>query len=114
MCGIIGYLVRREATPVLIEGLRCLEYRGYDSAGIAVLDRSAGRTTTTKSESKVALLVERLKDGGPKGQLGIGHTRWATHGKPSLLNAHPHSDCSGRIWSFTTASSRTSSSSSSS
>jgi len=97
MCGIIGYLGRREATPVLIEGLRCLEYRGYDSAGIAVLDRSAGRTTTTKSESKVALLVERLKDGGPKGQLGIGHTRWATHGKPSLLNAHPHSDCSGRI-----------------
>jgi glutamine---fructose-6-phosphate transaminase (isomerizing) len=97
MCGIIGYLGRREATPVLIEGLRCLEYRGYDSAGIAVLDRSAGRTTTTKSESKVALLVERLKDGVPKGQLGIGHTRWATHGKPSLLNAHPHSDCSGRI-----------------
>jgi glucosamine--fructose-6-phosphate aminotransferase (isomerizing) len=97
MCGIIGYLGRREATPVLIEGLRCLEYRGYDSAGIAVLDRSAGRTTTTKSESKVALLVESLKDSMPKGQLGIGHTRWATHGKPSLLNAHPHSDCSGRI-----------------
>ena len=97
MCGIIGYLSRRDATPVLIEGLRCLEYRGYDSAGIAVLDRSAGRTTTTKSESKVALLVERLKDSMPKGQLGIGHTRWATHGKPSLLNAHPHSDCSGRI-----------------
>ncbi len=97
MCGIIGYLGRRDATPVLIEGLRCLEYRGYDSAGIAVLDRSAGRTTTTKSESKVALLVERLKDSMPKGQLGIGHTRWATHGKPSLLNAHPHSDCSGRI-----------------
>jgi glucosamine--fructose-6-phosphate aminotransferase (isomerizing) len=97
MCGIIGYLGRRDATPVLIEGLRCLEYRGYDSAGIAVLDRSAGRTTTTKSESKVVLLVERLKDSMPKGQLGIGHTRWATHGKPSLLNAHPHSDCSGRI-----------------
>jgi glucosamine--fructose-6-phosphate aminotransferase (isomerizing) len=97
MCGIIGYLGNREATPVLIDGLRCLEYRGYDSAGIAVLDRSAGRTSTTKSESKVALLVERLKDSMPKGQLGIGHTRWATHGKPSLVNAHPHSDCSGRI-----------------
>lgn len=97
MCGIIGYLGNREATPVLIDGLRCLEYRGYDSAGIAVLDRSAGRASTTKSESKVALLVERLKDSMPKGQLGIGHTRWATHGKPSLVNAHPHSDCSGRI-----------------
>jgi glutamine---fructose-6-phosphate transaminase (isomerizing) len=97
MCGIIGYLGRRDATPVLIDGLRCLEYRGYDSAGIAVLDRSTGSSTTTKSESKVALLVERLKDGMPKGQLGIGHTRWATHGKPSLVNAHPHSDCSGRI-----------------
>src|ERR1700693_1888246 len=97
MCGIIGYLGRRDATPVLIDGLRCLEYRVYDSAGIAVLDRSTGSSTTTKSESKVELLVERLKDGMPKGQLGIGHTRWATHGKPSLVNAHPHSDCSGRI-----------------
>src|ERR1700694_972236 len=97
MCGIIGYLGKREATPVLIDGLRCLEYRGYDSAGIAVLDRVAGLTSTTKAESKVALLVERLKDNMPKGQLGIGHTRWATHGKPSVVNAHPHSDCSGRI-----------------
>ncbi|MFI5287938.1 MAG: glutamine--fructose-6-phosphate transaminase (isomerizing) [Candidatus Dormibacteria bacterium] len=97
MCGIIGYLGRRDATPVLIDGLRCLEYRGYDSAGIAVLDRSTGSSTMTKSESKVALLVERLKDGMPSGHLGIGHTRWATHGKPSLANAHPHSDCSGRI-----------------
>jgi glucosamine--fructose-6-phosphate aminotransferase (isomerizing) len=97
MCGIIGYLGRRDATPVLIDGLRCLEYRGYDSAGIAVLDRTTGNSTTTKSESKVALLVESLKDGMPKGQIGIGHTRWATHGKPSLVNAHPHSDCSGRI-----------------
>src|ERR1700694_2822305 len=97
MCGIIGYLGKREAAPVLIDGLRCLEYRGYDSAGIAVLDRAAGLTSTTKAESKVALLVERLKDNMPKGQLGIGHTRWATHGRPSEENAHPHSDCSGRI-----------------
>jgi glucosamine--fructose-6-phosphate aminotransferase (isomerizing) len=97
MCGIIGYLGRRDATPVLLDGLRCLEYRGYDSAGIAVLDRSTGSSSMTKSESKVAVLVERLKDGMPKGQLGIGHTRWATHGKPSMVNAHPHSDCSGRI-----------------
>src|SRR6266849_4284491 len=97
MCGIIGYLGEREASPVLIDGLKCLEYRGYDSAGIAVLDRNAGFTATTKSDSKVALLVERLKDNMPTGRLGIGHTRWATHGRPSLVNAHPHSDCSGRI-----------------
>jgi glutamine---fructose-6-phosphate transaminase (isomerizing) len=97
MCGIIGYVGHRQATPVLLDGLKCLEYRGYDSAGIAVLDRSAGRTSTTKSESKVALLVDSLKGSMPKGQLGIGHTRWATHGKPSLVNAHPHTDCSGRI-----------------
>ncbi len=97
MCGIIGYLGPREATPVLLEGLKCLEYRGYDSAGIAVLDRGAGCTSTTKSDSKVALLAERLNGSMPKGRLGIGHTRWATHGKPNLVNAHPHSDCSGRI-----------------
>lgn len=97
MCGIIGYLGNREATPVLIDGLKCLEYRGYDSAGIAVLDRSAGLTSTTKSASKVGVLVESLKDGMPKGRLGIGHTRWATHGKPSVVNAHPHTDCTGRI-----------------
>ncbi len=97
MCGIIGYLGKREATPVLLDGLKRLEYRGYDSAGIAVLDRSAGRTSTTKSDSKVDLLVAKLKDNMPSGQLGIGHTRWATHGKPNLINAHPHSDCSGRI-----------------
>jgi glucosamine--fructose-6-phosphate aminotransferase (isomerizing) len=97
MCGIIGYLGARDATPVLIDGLKCLEYRGYDSAGIAVLDRTAGSTSTTKSDSKVALLVERLKDNMPSGRLGIGHPRWATHGRPSIVNAHPHSDCSGRI-----------------
>jgi glutamine---fructose-6-phosphate transaminase (isomerizing) len=97
MCGIIGYLGNREATPVLIDGLKRLEYRGYDSAGIAVLDRRAGRTSTTKSDSKVDLLVAKLKDNMPSGKLGIGHTRWATHGKPNLINAHPHSDCSGRI-----------------
>jgi glucosamine--fructose-6-phosphate aminotransferase (isomerizing) len=97
MCGIIGYLGARDATPVLIDGLQRLEYRGYDSAGIAVLDRSAGCTNTTKSDSKVAMLVERLKDSMPSGRLGIGHTRWATHGRPNLVNAHPHSDCFGRI-----------------
>jgi glutamine---fructose-6-phosphate transaminase (isomerizing) len=97
MCGIIGYLGHREATPVLLDGLRSLEYRGYDSAGIAVLDRGARRTTTTKSETNVAKLAETIGDRIPEGRLGIGHTRWATHGKPNLTNAHPHSDCSGRI-----------------
>lgn len=97
MCGIIGYLGDREATPVLLESLQRLEYRGYDSAGIAVLDRTSGLTSTTKSESKVSVLVESLKECMPKGHLGIGHTRWATHGKPSQVNAHPHSDCTGRI-----------------
>jgi glucosamine--fructose-6-phosphate aminotransferase (isomerizing) len=97
MCGIIGYLGNREATPVLLDGLKCLEYRGYDSAGIAVLDRSAGLSSTTKSASKVGVLVESFKDGMPKGRLGIGHTRWATHGRPSIVNAHPHTDCTGRI-----------------
>jgi len=97
LCGIIGYLGNREATPVLLDGLRSLEYRGYDSAGIAVLDRTARLTTTTKSETNVARLAETIGDRIPEGRLGIGHTRWATHGKPNLTNAHPHSDCSGRI-----------------
>ena len=97
MCGIIGYLGNNEATPLLLDGLKSLEYRGYDSAGIAVLDRTSGLTSTAKSASKVALLTARLQDCMPKGRLGIGHTRWATHGKPSLVNAHPHTDCGGRI-----------------
>jgi glucosamine--fructose-6-phosphate aminotransferase (isomerizing) len=97
MCGIIGYLGNREATPLLIDGLRSLEYRGYDSAGIAVLDRSTGVSSTTKSDRKVAALVESLKERMPTGRLGIGHTRWATHGRPSFTNAHPHTDCGGRI-----------------
>src|SRR5579872_276298 len=97
MCGIMGYIGNREATPILIDGLRCLEYRGYDSAGLAVLDRTAGVTSISKSDSKVAALVDSLKGGMPRGKLGIGHTRWATHGKPSFTNAHPHSDCAGRI-----------------
>ena len=97
MCGIVGYLGNQEATPLLLEGLKSLEYRGYDSAGIAVLDRTSGVTRTSKSESKVALLTARLQDHMPKGRLGIGHTRWATHGRPSLLNAHPHTDCTGRV-----------------
>jgi glucosamine--fructose-6-phosphate aminotransferase (isomerizing) len=99
MCGIIGYTGPRPAGPVLIESLRRLEYRGYDSAGIAVLDAEDGaRSTVVKSERKVDELALRLREQGmPAGELGIGHTRWATHGRPVLVNAHPHQDCTGRL-----------------
>jgi len=102
MCGIIGYLGDREATPILMESLKRLEYRGYDSAGVAVLELpKAGQaihTSLTKSEKKVDTLIEKLKANMPTGKLGIGHTRWATHGKPTYINAHPHTDCHGKIF----------------
>ena len=97
MCGIIGYLGEREATPVLMDGLKRLEYRGYDSAGVAVMQPGAERTKVTKSEAKVDQLIAKLREDMPAGHLGIGHTRWATHGKPTVVNAHPHTDCYGRI-----------------
>jgi len=100
MCGIIGYLGEREATPILMDSLKRLEYRGYDSAGVAVVEASAAggrRTSVTKSEAKVDLLIAKLREDMPTGKLGIGHTRWATHGKPTIVNAHPHTDCHGRI-----------------
>ena len=102
MCGIIGYLGGREATPILMESLKRLEYRGYDSAGVAVLELprhgQATRTSVTKSEAKVDTLIEKLQANMPTGKLGIGHTRWATHGKPTYINAHPHTDCHGKIF----------------
>ncbi len=102
MCGIIGYLGDNEATPVLMDSLKRLEYRGYDSAGVAVLETpkpgTALRTSVTKSEAKVDDLIAKLKSGMPSGHLGIGHTRWATHGKPTYINAHPHTDCKGQIY----------------
>ncbi len=102
MCGIIGYLGDGDATPVLMEGLKRLEYRGYDSAGVAVLETpiagSALHTSLTKSEAKVDDLIAKLKQDMPAGRVGIGHTRWATHGKPTYINAHPHTDCHGRIF----------------
>src|ERR1700736_3322939 len=97
MCGIIGYLGDREATPVLMDGLKRLEYRGYDSAGVAVLEPGSQITSVTKSEAKVDLLIAKLRANMPTGRLGIGHTRWATHGKPTVVNARPHTDCYGRI-----------------
>src|SRR5450759_250268 len=97
MCGIIGYSGPRLAAPVLLDSLTRLEYRGYDSAGIAVLDDQGG-TVVAKSNLKVADLVHQLEVVGiPDGHTGIGHTRWATHGRPTVVNAHPHRDCTGRI-----------------
>jgi glucosamine--fructose-6-phosphate aminotransferase (isomerizing) len=95
MCGIVGYIGHRTAQDVLLNGLRKLEYRGYDSAGIAVLD--GGRIEIEKSVGRLSHLEERLAVRPLAGGTGIGHTRWATHGRPSDQNAHPHSDCSGRF-----------------
>ncbi len=95
MCGIVGYVGPREAAPILIEGLRRLEYRGYDSAGIAVL--ADDQIFVEKRAGKLTNLTEQLNGGAPKGGLGIGHTRWATHGRPNDTNAHPHTDCTGKL-----------------
>ncbi|MCX8053236.1 MAG: glutamine--fructose-6-phosphate transaminase (isomerizing) [Armatimonadetes bacterium] len=95
MCGIVGYIGKREACPILIDGLKRLEYRGYDSAGIAVLN--CGGIDIRKSIGKLKALECAIEGCAPKGTVGIGHTRWATHGRPSDENAHPHSDCSGQI-----------------
>ena len=88
MCGIVGYAGSRDATSVLISGLRRLEYRGYDSAGVAVL--AGNHTVVVRCQGKLAALEKLLAENSPKGTLGIGHTRWATHGRPSDENAHPH------------------------
>src|SRR5262252_11149574 len=96
MCGIVGYVGGREAGPVLLDGLKRLEYRGYDSAGVSVL-KAGALPAITKGATKVDVLIERLRTAMPAGRLGIGHTRWATHGRPTVINAHPHTDCRGRI-----------------
>ena len=96
MCGIIGYVGEREAAPVLLDGLAKLEYRGYDSVGIAVLHANGG-FTIHKRAGKLGGLASMLSDDWPVGKQGIGHTRWATHGKPSDVNAHPHTDCTGNV-----------------
>ncbi len=96
MCGIVGYTGPREAGPVLLDGLRRLEYRGYDSAGIALVTQD-GDLFVEKRAGKVAVLQDAIGELTPSAGIGLGHTRWATHGRPSDLNAHPHSDCTGRI-----------------
>jgi glucosamine--fructose-6-phosphate aminotransferase (isomerizing) len=95
MCGIVGYVGHRDAVPVILEGLRLLEYRGYDSAGIAVV--KSGVLERRRSAGKLGNLFDALKGAPLAGDFGVGHTRWATHGRPNEENAHPHIDCSGRI-----------------
>src|SRR3989454_8379099 len=95
MCGIVGYIGAQESLPILLEGLRRLEYRGYDSAGVAVMN---GRgLVVQKAAGKIAVLEGLLEGNKPKGSLGIAHTRWATHGEPNTVNAHPHLDCNQNI-----------------
>ena len=90
MCGIVGFTGDRQAAPILLECLSKLEYRGYDSAGIAVRDKDA-EPVVVKAKGRLKALMEKTNDGAAvKGSCGIGHTRWATHGEPSELNAHPH------------------------
>jgi len=96
MCGIVGYVGPRDAAPILLEGLRRLEYRGYDSAGIAVLTDD-GEVFIEKKAGKLTNLTDHLNGDAPAGHPGIGHTRWATHGRPNDTNAHPHTDCSGKL-----------------
>jgi glutamine---fructose-6-phosphate transaminase (isomerizing) len=96
MCGIVGYTGPREAGPILIEGLKRLEYRGYDSAGIALVDDS-GDLFVEKRAGKLSNLQTAIADRTPHAAIGLAHTRWATHGRPNDLNAHPHQDCTGEI-----------------
>ncbi|WP_148137847.1 glutamine--fructose-6-phosphate transaminase (isomerizing) [Candidatus Formimonas warabiya] len=95
MCGIVGYIGTRLAVPVLLEGLKKLEYRGYDSAGIAVIED--GELVLNRSVGKLHMLEGKINGDAHQGHVGIGHTRWATHGRPSDRNSHPHTDCTGKI-----------------
>jgi glucosamine--fructose-6-phosphate aminotransferase (isomerizing) len=97
VCGIVGYIGGKDSVPIILDSLARLEYRGYDSAGIAVID-DRGMLTGSKAEGKLVRLAERLRNGaGLSGRVGVGHTRWATHGRPNDANAHPHMDCTGNI-----------------
>ncbi len=95
MCGIVGYIGDKSAVPILMEGLQKLEYRGYDSAGVAVYTKES--IEVRKYKGRLSVLEEHLKKETLDGSLGIGHTRWATHGEPSDVNSHPHTNCSGDI-----------------
>ncbi|HEY2568138.1 MAG TPA: class II glutamine amidotransferase, partial [Candidatus Udaeobacter sp.] len=95
MCGIVGYVGRAQAAPILLDGLRRLEYRGYDSAGIAVVNGSG--LETRKCAGRIAALAKLMREEPVSGSFGISHTRWATHGKVTDENAHPHFDASGKL-----------------
>jgi glucosamine--fructose-6-phosphate aminotransferase (isomerizing) len=95
MCGIVGYVGSKDATGLLVDGLKRLEYRGYDSAGVSLMD--GGGVETRKAKGKIAMLEEAIVNHPVKGNVGIAHTRWATHGPPNECNAHPHHDCTGTI-----------------
>src|SRR5712671_3691981 len=95
MCGIVGYIGKTNAVPILLDGLRRLEYRGYDSAGLAVVER--GHLETRKCAGRIAALAKYVRKEPVSGSLGVSHTRWATHGKVNDQNAHPHFDASGKL-----------------
>ncbi len=97
MCGIVGYVGSKQVVPIVLDGLNRLEYRGYDSAGIAVVDPESGEIRIRKRKGRLAGLAEDLEASPLPGTVGVGHTRWATHGAPSELNSHPHADCTGDI-----------------
>src|SRR3954454_21867129 len=99
MCGIVAYVGRKIAQPLLIEGLKRLEYRGYDSAGVAVIDNKGG-LHVRRAVGRISVLEETLEPGQkplPDSHIGMAHTRWATHGAPTEINAHPHLDNAGHI-----------------
>ena len=95
MCGIVGYIGARDATPIILNGLKRLEYRGYDSAGLAVLQ--AGKIEVRRDAGKLSRLTELVQETPVSGSPGIGHTRWATHGAPNARNAHPHLGSTKRV-----------------
>ena len=96
MCGIVGYIGSRDAVPLIVDGLRRLEYRGYDSAGVAVLSDEKC-LEVRRASGKLRNLEDAIKAKPFQDSYGIGHTRWATHGRPTEENAHPHRDCKGEI-----------------
>jgi len=95
MCGIVGYVGPQDATPIILSGLKRLEYRGYDSAGLAILQDK--EIEIRRDAGKLAVLTQLCKENPVSGHLGIGHTRWATHGEPNARNAHPHLGMSGEV-----------------
>ena len=97
MCGIVAYVGNRRAFPILIKGLQRLEYRGYDSAGVGIVSEDQNAITTYKQAGKVSDLLDYISDNDTNGSIGIGHTRWATHGEQNQQNSHPHYSSDGKF-----------------